>query len=82
MPGTARAIGRALVLLAAVTCSCGHETDAVVPQEVERVIQGVAEQMGGEIQRSLDFFASSAVLPRINSVARLATAIAVSQPKD
>jgi type IV pilus assembly protein PilM len=36
------------------------ETDAVVPQEVERVIQGVAEQMGGEIQRSLDFYASTA----------------------
>jgi type IV pilus assembly protein PilM len=39
----------------------GHgESDAVVPQEVERVIQGVADQMGGEIQRSLDFFASTA----------------------
>src|SRR5512136_2681855 len=39
----------------------GHgETDAVVPQEVERVIQGVAEQMGGEIQRSLDFHAATA----------------------
>ncbi|BDG04297.1 type IV pilus assembly protein PilM [Anaeromyxobacter oryzae] len=36
------------------------ESDAVVPQEVERVIQGVAEQMGGEIQRSLDFYASTA----------------------
>ncbi len=36
------------------------ETDAVVPQEVERVIQGVADQLGGEIQRSLDFFASTA----------------------
>src|SRR5512143_2407476 len=35
------------------------ETDAVVPQEVERVIQGVADQLGGEIQRSLDFFAST-----------------------
>ena len=32
------------------------ESDAVVPQEVERVIQGVADQMGGEIQRSLDFY--------------------------
>ena len=31
-----------------------------MPQEVERVIQGVAEQMGGEIQRSLDFYASTA----------------------
>lgn len=39
----------------------GHgESDAVVPQEVERVIQGVAEQLGGEIQRSLDFYASTA----------------------
>jgi len=36
------------------------EADAVVPQEVERVIQGVADQMGGEIQRSLDFFAATA----------------------
>ncbi len=36
------------------------ESDAVVPQEVERVIQGVADQMGGEIQRSLDFYASTA----------------------
>ncbi|HQR30235.1 MAG TPA: type IV pilus assembly protein PilM [Anaeromyxobacteraceae bacterium] len=36
------------------------ETDAVVPQEVERVIQGVADQMGGEIQRSLDFHAATA----------------------
>jgi type IV pilus assembly protein PilM len=39
----------------------GHgEADAVVPQEVERVIQGVADQMGGEIQRSLDFHAATA----------------------
>jgi type IV pilus assembly protein PilM len=36
------------------------EADAVVPQEVERVIQQVADQMGGEIQRSLDFFAATA----------------------
>jgi type IV pilus assembly protein PilM len=36
------------------------EADAVVPQEVERVIQGVADQMGGEIQRSLDFYAATA----------------------
>jgi type IV pilus assembly protein PilM len=47
----------------------GHgETDAVVPQEVERVIQGVAEQMGGEIQRSLDFYASSAADARVSRV--------------
>ncbi len=36
------------------------DSDAVVPQEVERVIQAVADQMGGEIQRSLDFYASTA----------------------
>ncbi|MFO0583139.1 MAG: type IV pilus assembly protein PilM [Anaeromyxobacter sp.] len=44
------------------------ESDAVVPQEVERVIQGVADQMGGEIQRSLDFFASTAADARIARV--------------
>lgn len=39
----------------------GHgESDAVVPQEVERVMQSVAEQMAGEIQRSLDFYAGNA----------------------
>jgi type IV pilus assembly protein PilM len=44
------------------------ETDAVVPQEVERVIQGVADQMGGEIQRSLDFYAATAADARIGRV--------------
>jgi type IV pilus assembly protein PilM len=44
------------------------ETDAVVPQEVERVIQGVADQMGGEIQRSLDFYAATAAEARIGRV--------------
>jgi type IV pilus assembly protein PilM len=42
------------------------ETDAVVPQEVERVIQGVADQMGGEIQRSLDFYSATAADARIS----------------
>jgi type IV pilus assembly protein PilM len=42
------------------------ESDAVVPQEVERVIQGVAEQLGGEIQRSLDFYASTAADGKIS----------------
>lgn len=36
------------------------DTDAVVPQEVERVMLGVAEQVAGEIQRSLDFYAGTA----------------------
>ncbi len=44
------------------------ESDTVVPQEVERVIQGVAEQMGGEVQRSLDFYAASAGDARITRV--------------
>jgi type IV pilus assembly protein PilM len=44
------------------------ETDAVVPQEVERVIQGVADQMAGEIQRSLDFYAATAADNRIARV--------------
>jgi type IV pilus assembly protein PilM len=44
------------------------ESDAVVPQEVERVIQGVADQMGGEIQRSLDFYSSTSPDGRIGRV--------------
>jgi type IV pilus assembly protein PilM len=44
------------------------ESDAVLPQEVERVIQGVAEQMAGEIQRSLDFYAATAADQRISKL--------------
>jgi len=36
------------------------DADAVVPQEVERVMTQVAEQVSGEIQRSLDFYAGTA----------------------
>jgi type IV pilus assembly protein PilM len=36
------------------------DADSVVPQDVERVIQGVADQVAGEIQRSLDFYAGTA----------------------
>ncbi len=36
------------------------ESDAVVPHEVERIIQSVAEQLAGELQRSLDFYAATA----------------------
>jgi len=46
----------------------GAESDAVVPQEVERVIQGVAEQMAAEIQRSLDFYAATAADAHISRV--------------
>jgi type IV pilus assembly protein PilM len=33
-----------------------HDENGVVPQEVERIIEQVAEVMAGEFQRSLDFF--------------------------
>ncbi len=36
------------------------DADAVVPQEVEKVMTQVAEQVAGEIQRSLDFYAGTA----------------------
>ncbi len=36
------------------------DADAVVPQDVERVMGQVAEQVAGEIQRSLDFYAGTA----------------------
>ncbi len=38
----------------------GGDQDAVVPQDVERVMGQVAEQVAGEIQRSLDFYAGTA----------------------
>lgn len=44
------------------------DAEAVVPQEVERVLSAVAEQVAGEIQRSLDFYASTAVDGRIAKV--------------
>ncbi|RME25729.1 MAG: type IV pilus assembly protein PilM [Deltaproteobacteria bacterium] len=37
-----------------------NDADSVVPQEVERVIASVTENMVGEIQRSLDFFTATA----------------------
>jgi type IV pilus assembly protein PilM len=44
------------------------ESDAVVPQEVERVIQGVADQMAGEVQRSIDFYTATAADSKISRV--------------
>jgi type IV pilus assembly protein PilM len=47
----------------------GHgESEAVVPHEVERVMITVAEQVAGEIQRSLDFYASTAADPHFSRV--------------
>ncbi|NJK90175.1 MAG: type IV pilus assembly protein PilM [Myxococcales bacterium] len=37
----------------------GAESDAVVPQEVERVLQSESESIANEIQRSLDFYSAT-----------------------
>ena len=37
-----------------------HDEHGVVPQEVEGILEGVAEVMAGEFQRSLDFFLATA----------------------
>jgi len=44
------------------------ESDSVLPQEVERVIQNVAEWLAGEIQRSLDFYAATSADSRISRI--------------
>src|SRR5512136_1175398 len=44
------------------------ETHAVIAHEVERVIQSGADQMGGEIQRSLDFYSSTAADSHVGKV--------------
>lgn len=46
----------------------GPDADAVVPQDVERVISGVADQVAGEIQRSLDFYAGTAAEASLSRV--------------
>jgi type IV pilus assembly protein PilM len=44
----------------AETYKCGGDaSDAVIPHEVEKVIQQVAEFIAGEVQRSLDFYAAT-----------------------
>jgi len=39
----------------------GADSDSVVPQEVESVIQNVSQSLAAEIQRSLDFYAATSV---------------------
>jgi len=46
----------------------GAEADSVLPQEVERVIQNVAEWLAGEVQRSLDFYAATSADSRISRI--------------
>lgn len=36
------------------------DSDAVVPQEVEAILESSAEQIAGEVQRSIDFYTSTA----------------------
>ena len=44
------------------------DADSVVPQEVERVIASVSENLAGEIQRSLDFYAATAADSHISRI--------------
>jgi len=45
-----------------------YDEHGVVPQEVERIIEGVAEVMAGEFQRSLDFFLATASDTNVNKI--------------
>jgi type IV pilus assembly protein PilM len=46
----------------------GRESDSLVPQEVERVIVGVAESLAAEVQRSLDFYAATAAETNLSRI--------------
>jgi type IV pilus assembly protein PilM len=46
----------------------GRSAEAVLPHEVERVIQNVAEWIAGEIQRSLDFYTATSADSRISRI--------------
>ena len=46
----------------------GHDSQEVIPQEVEQAIQSVTETVVGEISRSLDFFAATSAETRIERV--------------
>jgi type IV pilus assembly protein PilM len=46
----------------------GVDADSVVPQEVERVVSAVSEQMASEIHRSLDFYMATSSEGRISRI--------------
>ena len=46
-----------------------HDEHGVVPQEVERILEGVAEVMAGEFQRSLDFFLATTADTNVSRIA-------------
>ena len=45
-----------------------YDEHGVVPQEVERVIEGVAEVIAGEFQRSLDFFLATSADTNVDRI--------------
>ena len=45
-----------------------NEIDAVVPQEVERVMKDVSESIANDVQRSLDFFAATSATANIRKI--------------
>jgi type IV pilus assembly protein PilM len=45
-----------------------YDEHGVVPQEVERIIEGVAEVMAGEFQRSIDFFLATAADTNVSKI--------------
>jgi type IV pilus assembly protein PilM len=46
----------------------GNESDSVVPQEVERVMQQVSETIANDVQRSLDFYGATAADATIHKI--------------
>ena len=46
----------------------GSESDSVVPQEVERVMQQVSETIANDVQRSLDFYGATAADATIHRI--------------
>lgn len=46
----------------------GAQSDAVLPQEVEKIIREKAEDIANEIQRSLDFYSATAADSRIDKI--------------
>jgi len=45
-----------------------YDEHGVVPQEVERIVEGVADVMAGELQRSLDFFLATAADTTVSKI--------------
>ncbi len=52
----------------AETYKRGGSGDAVIPHEVEKVIQQVSDSLAGEIQRSLDFYAATSADGQISRI--------------